>query len=57
MLGWWSASKLARREALWAPRKPPVTPVQLDDLVLWITLGKAGRYLIVGWAALLATRG
>ena len=39
VLGWWYASKLARREALWAPRKPPVTPVQLDDLVLWITLG------------------
>ena len=39
VLGWWYASKLARREALWAPRKPPVTPAQLDDLVLWITLG------------------
>ncbi len=39
VLGWWYASRLARREALWAPRKPPVTPLQLDDLVLWITLG------------------
>ena len=39
VLGWWYASKLARREALWAPRRSPVTPVQLDDLVLWITLG------------------
>ena len=39
VLGWWYAARLARNEALWAPRKPPVTTVQLDDLVLWITLG------------------
>ncbi len=39
VVGWWYASRLARREALWAPRSPPVTPVQLDDLVLWLTLG------------------
>ena len=39
VLGWWYAAQLAKRERLWAPRKPPVTSVQLDDLVLWITLG------------------
>ena len=39
VLGWWYAGRLAKREALWSPRKPPVTTVQLDDLVLWITLG------------------
>ena len=39
VLGWWYAAKLAKRESLWAPGKPPVTGPQLDDLVLWITLG------------------
>ncbi len=39
VLGWWYAALLAKRERLWAPRRPPVTTVQLDDLVLWITLG------------------
>lgn len=39
VLGWWYAARLAKTEALWSPRKPPVTTVQLDDLVLWITLG------------------
>jgi len=39
VLGWWYAGRLARREALWAPRRSPVTTLQLDDLVLWITLG------------------
>ena len=37
--GWWYAGRLARREALWSPARPPVTAPQLDDLVLWITLG------------------
>ncbi len=39
VLGWWYASKLAKAEAVWAPARPPVTTRQLDDLVLWITLG------------------
>lgn len=39
VLGWWYASRLARRESLWAPGRPPVNNTQLDDLVLWITLG------------------
>lgn len=39
VLGWWYAARLARREALWNPSRSPVTPAQLDDLVLWITLG------------------
>ena len=37
--GWWYAAQLIKREPLWAPRRPPVTNLQLDDLVLWITLG------------------
>ena len=39
VLGWWVAARLVRNEALWSPRKPPLTTTQLDDLVLWITLG------------------
>lgn len=37
--GWWYAAVLAKRERLWLPRRPPVTGLQVDDLVLWITLG------------------
>ncbi|MEN5168204.1 prolipoprotein diacylglyceryl transferase [Brevundimonas pondensis] len=39
VLGWWYASRLAKTERLWSPGKSPVTGPQLDDLVLWITLG------------------
>jgi phosphatidylglycerol:prolipoprotein diacylglycerol transferase len=39
VLGWWYANRLARNNAIWKPGKPPVTTLQLDDLVLWITLG------------------
>ena len=39
VLGWWYANRLARNNAVWQPGKPPVTTLQLDDLVLWVTLG------------------
>ena len=39
VLGWWYAGVLIKKNSLWAPRKPPITTVQLDDLVLWVTLG------------------
>ena len=39
ILGWWYAARLARATHIWAPGKSPVTMAQLDDLVLWITLG------------------
>ena len=39
VVGWWYAARLAKDNALWQPGKPPVTTLQLDDLVLWITLG------------------
>jgi phosphatidylglycerol:prolipoprotein diacylglycerol transferase len=39
VLGWWYANRLARNNAIWLPRKPPATTLQIDDLVLWITLG------------------
>ncbi|HEY0052899.1 MAG TPA: prolipoprotein diacylglyceryl transferase, partial [Caulobacteraceae bacterium] len=38
-LGWMYAGRLARRERLWAPGKAPLSTIQIDDLVLWVTLG------------------
>ncbi|QLQ13698.1 MAG: prolipoprotein diacylglyceryl transferase [Brevundimonas sp.] len=38
-VGWWYAARLARTERLWAPGRAPINARQLDDLVLWITLG------------------
>ena len=37
--GWWYAARLVKTERVWAPGRPPVNGVQLDDLALWITLG------------------
>ena len=39
LLGWRYAATLARRDHLWAPGRSPATPVQVDDLGLWVTLG------------------
>ena len=39
VLGWWYASRLAKTERLWPANRSPVTGPQLDDLVLWATLG------------------
>lgn len=39
LLGWWYAARLLRAEQVWAPARPPITLPQLDDLVLWVTLG------------------
>jgi len=39
VVGWWYAARLAKDNALWQPGKAPVTTIQLDDLILWITLG------------------
>ena len=39
LLGWWYAAKLIRTARLWAPGQPPMNTQQLDDLILWVTLG------------------
>lgn len=39
VLGWWYAARLIRQESVWSPRRPPATTLQLDDLILWITVG------------------
>ena len=42
VLGWLYAAHLLRSRRLWLPRPPPLTLPQLDDLILWITLGIIG---------------
>jgi phosphatidylglycerol:prolipoprotein diacylglycerol transferase len=39
LLGWRYAVMLARRDHLWAPGRSPANPAQIDDLILWVTLG------------------
>jgi phosphatidylglycerol:prolipoprotein diacylglycerol transferase len=39
LLGWQYADRLVRDAKLWGGHKPTATSVQIDDLVLWITLG------------------
>lgn len=39
LLGWWYAAKLIKTARLWAPGQPPMNTQQLDDLILWVTLG------------------
>ena len=39
LLGWWYVLDLAKRAALWAPRVMPLNRDQIDDLVLYVTLG------------------
>ncbi len=38
-LGWRYCVRLVKTPALWGVREPTATPVQLYDLVLWLTLG------------------
>ena len=39
LLGWRFAVRMVRTPSLWGGRTPTATPLQIDDLVLWITLG------------------
>ena len=39
VLGWVYAARILKSERVWAPGRPPINGPQLDDLVLWITLG------------------
>jgi phosphatidylglycerol:prolipoprotein diacylglycerol transferase len=38
LLGWWYARVLIRAEQLWGG-KPPLTVLEFDDFVLWVTVG------------------
>jgi phosphatidylglycerol:prolipoprotein diacylglycerol transferase len=39
LLGWRYGVMLVKNQRLWGARKPTATPLQIDDLILWITLG------------------
>jgi phosphatidylglycerol:prolipoprotein diacylglycerol transferase len=39
LLGWRYAVSLVRNNRLWAFRGQPATPLQIDDLILWLTMG------------------
>ena len=39
VLGWVYAARILNSDRVWAPGKPPLAGPQLDDLILWITLG------------------
>ena len=39
LLGWRYAVSLVKNERLWGGQTPTLNPLQIDDLVLWITLG------------------
>ena len=39
LLGWRYIAGLVKAERLWARRGPIATTLQIDDLILWITLG------------------
>ncbi|HEV2363658.1 MAG TPA: prolipoprotein diacylglyceryl transferase [Caulobacteraceae bacterium] len=39
VVGWRYAVALARKARLWGPRGPPATPLEVDDMVVWITFG------------------
>jgi len=39
LLGWWYVLRLSRKAALWAPRVVNLNRDQIDDLVLYVTLG------------------
>ncbi len=41
-LGWWYAARLVKSATAWATNRPPLTPTQLDDLIMWVALGVIG---------------
>ncbi len=39
LLGWWLVVRAMRKPALWPSDTPPMTRLQVDDLVTWVILG------------------
>ncbi len=39
LLGWRYGVALVRNQKLWGSRAPTATPLQVDDLILWVTIG------------------
>ncbi|WP_421726586.1 prolipoprotein diacylglyceryl transferase [Bauldia sp.] len=38
-LGWWYAKRLVANQRLWGPAGSPMKPTDIDDFVIWATLG------------------
>lgn len=38
-VGWWYSLSLIKKPALWRNASPPVTKLQLDDLIFWVAIG------------------
>jgi phosphatidylglycerol---prolipoprotein diacylglyceryl transferase len=38
-IGWWYAKRLVANQRLWTPTGAPLKPVDIDDVIVWITLG------------------
>ena len=38
-VGWWYAKRLVRNASLWGPGGPPMTPLDIDDFVVWAAAG------------------
>ncbi len=38
-VSWWYSKRLVRDTALWGPAGPPMKPIDIDDFVVWATLG------------------
>ena len=59
LFAWWWARKLVSKPALWPDNNPPITVADLDDFVVWITLGvvlggRIGYILFYDFAAIIA---
>jgi len=59
LLGWRYGVRLIRNARLWPPSGAPITAPQIDDLILWVTLGiivggRLGYVLFYGRGAFLA---
>jgi phosphatidylglycerol:prolipoprotein diacylglycerol transferase len=39
LIGWWYAKRLVSNPRLWGPAGAPMTPIDIDDFVVWATLG------------------
>ncbi|MDQ0437769.1 phosphatidylglycerol:prolipoprotein diacylglycerol transferase [Kaistia dalseonensis] len=39
LFGWWYAKRLVGSPKLWGPGGAPIKPIDIDDLVVWATLG------------------
>ena len=59
LFAWWYTKRLVANQSLWASGKPPITPLDLDDFVLWAALGvvfggRLGYILFYDFAAIAA---